>query len=302
MGQLDNTIVVFTTDNGAETVSFPDGGITPFKGQKGEAWEGGYRSPCVVRWPGHIKPGTVKKELFAALDWVPTFVDIAGGPKGDDLNKQIQAGKYPGIVKTMLDGFDQRAYLEGTDEHSARDVFFYYSGATPSAVRYKNWKMYYSMAPGGASGWFLPLVNYHWTLVGNIKRDPFEQTISFSDSKSAMALGGTLAAPSYRLPVRLEHAAHRPVVVDEGTLVLQGVPAAAGAGDLQPGWHPEANGEATRATTSSFKVNAVSGGLERVRTTKIEGEEGSTSFLALVSFSHLEVTSVFSCVRGGQGR
>jgi len=196
MGQLDNTILIFTTDNGAETVSFPDGGITPFKGQKGEAWEGGYRSPCVVRWPGHIKPGTVKKEMFAALDWLPTFVDIAGGPKGDDLNKQIQAGKYPGIVKTMLDGFDQRAYLEGTSEHSARDVFFYYSGATPSAVRYKNWKMYYSMAPGGASGWFLPLVNYHWTLVGNVKRDPFEQTISFSDSKSAMALGGSLAAPS----------------------------------------------------------------------------------------------------------
>ena len=195
MGQLDNTILIFTTDNGAETVSFPDGGITPFKGQKGEAWEGGYRSPLVVRWPGHIKPGTVKKEMFAALDWLPTFVDIAGGPKGDELNKQIQAGKYPGIVKTMLDGFDQRAYLEGTDEHSARDVFFYYSGATPSAVRYKNWKMYYSMAPGGAAGWFLPLVNYHWTLVGNVKRDPFEQTISFSDSKSAMGLGGALAAP-----------------------------------------------------------------------------------------------------------
>jgi arylsulfatase A-like enzyme len=196
MGQLDNTIVVFTTDNGAETVSFPDGGITPFKGQKGEAWEGGYRCPQVVRWPGHIKPGTVKKEMFASFDWLPTFVDIAGGPKGDDLNKQIQAGKYPGIVKTRLDGFDQLAYLEGTSEHSARDVFFYFSGATPSAVRYKNWKMYYSMAPGGASGWFLPLVNYHWTLVGNVKRDPFEQTISFGDAKSAMALGGSLASPS----------------------------------------------------------------------------------------------------------
>jgi len=196
MGQLDNTIVIFTTDNGAETVSYPDGGITPFKGQKGEAWEGGYRAPLVVRWPGHIKPGTVKKEMFASLDWVPTLVDIAGGPKGDELNQQIQAGKYPGIVKTMLDGFDQRAYLEGTTDKSARDVFFYYSGATPSAVRYKNWKMYYSMAPGGATGWFLPLVNYHWTLVGNIKRDPFEQTVSFSDSKSAMSLGGALASPT----------------------------------------------------------------------------------------------------------
>ena len=73
MGQLDNTLVVFTTDNGAEAISFPDGGVTPFKGQKGEAWEGGYRAPMVVRWPGHIKPGTIKNQLFAALDWLPTF-------------------------------------------------------------------------------------------------------------------------------------------------------------------------------------------------------------------------------------
>ena len=196
MGQLDNTIVVFTTDNGAETVTFPDGGITPFKGQKGEAWEGGYRSPLVVRWPGHIKAGTVKNQLFAALDWVPTLVDIAGGPKGDELKKQIEAGKYPGIVKTTLDGFDQRGYLEGASEKSARDHFFYFSGATPSAVRYKNWKMYYTMAPGGATGWFLPLVNYHWTLVANIKRDPFEQTVSFTDSKSAASIGGQMGSPS----------------------------------------------------------------------------------------------------------
>jgi arylsulfatase len=82
MGQLDNTIVVFTTDNGAEAISFPDGGVTPFKGQKGEAWEGGYRAPMVIRWPGVIQPGTVNNELFAALDWLPTLVNIAGGPKG----------------------------------------------------------------------------------------------------------------------------------------------------------------------------------------------------------------------------
>ena len=108
MGQLDNTIVVFTTDNGAEAITFPDGGVTPFKGQKGEAWEGGYRAPMVVRWPGHIKPGVWTNQMFAALDWVPTFVDIAGGPKGDGLKQQIEAGKYSGIVKTTLDGFDQR--------------------------------------------------------------------------------------------------------------------------------------------------------------------------------------------------
>ena len=85
-------------------------------------------------------------------------------------------------------------------------------------MRYKNWKMYYTMAPGGAAGWFMPLITYHWTLVGNIKRDPFEQTISFSDSKSAMALGRCACRPSYRLSVRLEHAAHRPAAVGEGTL------------------------------------------------------------------------------------
>ena len=157
MGQLDNTIVVFTTDNGAEAISFPDGGVTPFKGQKGEAWEGGYRAPMVVRWPGHIKPGTVKNQLFAALDWVPTLVDIAGGPKGDGLKKQIEAGQYPGIVKTTLDGFDQRDYLEGKSDKSARDYFFYFSGATPSAVRYKNWKMYYTMSQPGPAGWIMPL-------------------------------------------------------------------------------------------------------------------------------------------------
>ncbi len=194
MGQLDNTIVVFTTDNGAEAISFPDGGVTPFKGQKGEAWEGGFRAPCVVRWPGHIKPGTVKTKMFASLDWLPTLVDIAGGPKENGLRTQIEAGQYPGIVKTHLDGVNQRAYLEGTSENSARDVFFFYSGATPSAVRYKNWKMYYTMAQGGAEGWIQPLVPYHFTLVQNIKRDPFEQAVG-PNQKTALGLGGALAGP-----------------------------------------------------------------------------------------------------------
>src|SRR6266404_106237 len=195
IGQLDNTIVVFTTDNGAEAISFPDGGVTPFKGQKGEAWEGGYRAPMVVRWPGHIKPGTVKNQLFAALDWVPTLVDVAGVPKGHGLKTQIEAGSYHGIVKTTLDGFDQRAYLEGTSEKSARDHFFYFSGATPSAVRYKNWKMYYTMSQPGPAGWLLPLVPFHFTLVQNIKRDPFEQAVGI-DQKSATSLGGALSAPA----------------------------------------------------------------------------------------------------------
>ena len=197
----------------------------------------------VVRWPGHIKPGTVKNQMFAALDWLPTFVDIAGGPKGDELKKQIEAGKYPGIVKTTLDGFDQRDYLEGKSEKSARDYFFYYSGATPSAVRYKNWKMYYTMSQPGAAGWFLPLIPFHWTLVQNIKRDPFEQAVGI-DAEDGDEPWRCARRPGDRLSVRLEHAADRPAAVAEGTRVVQGVPAAAGAGDLQPQWDPGADEEA----------------------------------------------------------
>ena len=107
MGQLDNTIVVFTTDNGAETITFPDGGVTPFKGQKGETWEGGYARPDGRPLAGHHQAGHGQERLFAALDWLPTFVNIAGGPKGDGLKQQIEAGSYPGIVKTTLDGVDQ---------------------------------------------------------------------------------------------------------------------------------------------------------------------------------------------------
>ena len=120
IGQLDNTIIVWTSDNGAQTQTYPDGGITPFKGDKLTTWEGGMRVPMLVRWPGHIKPGTVTNQIFSMLDWFPTLVDIAGGPKGDGLKKQIEAGSYPGFLKTTLDGFDQRDFLEGKSEFRAR--------------------------------------------------------------------------------------------------------------------------------------------------------------------------------------
>jgi arylsulfatase len=194
MGELDNTIIVFTTDNGAEAISYPDGGVTPFKGQKGESYEGGYRVPTVIRWNGVIKPGTVFSDIFASLDWLPTFVEIAGGPKGNNLKAQIEKGAYPGIVKTTLDGLNQIDYLTGTSQKSAREVFYYFSGATPSAVRYKNWKMYYTMSQPGADGWILPLVPFHWTLVQNIRRDPFEKSVGLQQD-SAMSLGGALAGP-----------------------------------------------------------------------------------------------------------
>jgi arylsulfatase A-like enzyme len=193
MGEMDNTIIVFTTDNGAETITYPDGGVTPFRGGKLTTWEGGMRVPLLIRWPGHIKPGILKDQIFSMLDFVPTLVDIAGGAKGDELTKQIQAGKYPGILKTKLDGVNQRAYLEGQAD-SARDTLFYYSGTHPSAVRYKNWKMYYAMAPSTPQGGLLGVQSFHWTMVNNIRRDPFEASVM--NENTLMGMGGALAAPS----------------------------------------------------------------------------------------------------------
>jgi arylsulfatase len=195
MGQTNNTIVVFTTDNGAETITYPDGGTTPFAGGKLTTWEGGMRAPLVVRWPGVIRPGTVKNEIFAALDWVPTFVEIAGGPKGDGLKQQIEAGQYPDIVKTTLDGVNQVEYLAGRSEKSARDTFFYYSNKTPSAVRYKNWKMYFGMVAQDPAGAFKGVIPYGWTQVVNIKRDPFETSIG-EHTKTMFGVGGALGGPA----------------------------------------------------------------------------------------------------------
>ena len=234
MGELDNTIVVFTTDNGAETITFPDGGTTPFKGGKLSTWEGGMRAPLVVRWPGHIEPGTVKNDIFASLDWLPTFVDIAGGPKGNELKAQIEKGDYPGIAKTTLDGVNQRDYLEGKSDKSARDTFFYYSGKEPSAVRYKNWKMYFAMvsdAPGG----LYPRV--HALLTGrrsSISSAIPSKRLSASRSRrcSGCRRGDRLSVNG--LCIRLERAAHRAAIVAEGTRDLHRVPADAGSGELQP--------------------------------------------------------------------
>ena len=210
-------------------------------------------APLLVRWPGHIQPGTIISQMFAALDWLPTFVDIAGGPKGDGLKKQIEAGQYPGIVRTTLDGFDQRDYLEGKSPNSAHEVFFYYSGSTPSAVRDKNWKMYYTMSQPGATGWLMPLTNFHWTMVQNIKRDPFEQSVGV-DQKSATSLGGALGSPRHCLPVRLEHAAHRPAAVGERTRVVREVPASSSAGDLQPQWNLGGGQENEKSTPERIVV------------------------------------------------
>ena len=142
---------------------------------------------------------------------MPTFVDIAGGPKGDELKKQIEGRE---ISRTRQDDprrFNQSTYLEGTSDKSAREDFFYFSGSTPSAVRYKNWKIYYTMAQPGPAGWIMPLIPFHFTL---------SRTSSAIRSSSRLAstevgdeLGRCACRPDDRVSIRLEHAAHRSEVV-----------------------------------------------------------------------------------------
>ena len=258
MGQLDNTIVVFTTDNGAETITFPDGGTTPFKGGKLSTWEGGMRAPALVRWPGVIKPGTVKNDIFASLDWLPTLVNIAGGAKGDALKKRIEAGQYPGIVKTTLDGVDQTEYLSGRSEKSARDTFFYYSGKDPSAVRYKNWKIYFAMVSDNPAGFIAGVLPYHWAQVVNIKRDPFETSIG-SQYKTLMGMGGAIGSPStaYVYDWNMLPIGQALWLKELETYIC--VPAAAGPGELQP--RP---GACSRSSRPRLPVAATSRDASRV--------------------------------------
>jgi arylsulfatase len=125
---------------------------------------------------------------------VQTLVDIAGGPKENELKAQIEKGEYPGIVNTTLDGVNQRANLLGESEDSARDTFYYYSGKDPSAVRYKNWKMYFAMVSQSPTGFTAGVLPYHWTQVVNIKRDPFEASIG-AHTKTVEGMGGALGGP-----------------------------------------------------------------------------------------------------------
>jgi arylsulfatase len=125
IGEADNTILVFTTDNGAEVFNWPDGGNTPFKGTKGMPTEGGFRVPCIARWPGHIKPGTIENGIFSGLDWFPTLVAAAGDP---DISSKLLKGVKLGdrSYKNHLDGYNQLALLEGkgnslTDPLAIRD-------------------------------------------------------------------------------------------------------------------------------------------------------------------------------------
>jgi arylsulfatase len=170
IGEADNTIVVFTTDNGAETFTWPDGGNTPFKGQKGTSYEGGFRVPCIARWPGHIKPGTVENGIFSGLDWFPTLVAAAGN---SNITDQLLTGVTLGdrFYKNHLDGYNQMGLLTGA-EPSKRHELFYFAGPKLGAVRLDDIKFGFFQQP---QGWPGPKVVTDMPSLVNIRQDPFER-------------------------------------------------------------------------------------------------------------------------------
>jgi arylsulfatase A-like enzyme len=195
IGEADNTIVVFTTDNGAEVFTWPDGGMTPFKNTKGTVGDGGFRVPCVVRWPGHIKPGTVENGIFSGLDWFPTLIAAAGNPNiTDQLLKGVKLGDRS--YKNHLDGYNQMDLLEGKGP-STRHEIFYFGGPHLGAVRLDNFKFTFFEQPWGWPG---EKVTTDMPTMVNIRQDPFERTPSIrgeSPNNSAFGYGNDFFAREF---------------------------------------------------------------------------------------------------------
>jgi arylsulfatase A-like enzyme len=170
MGIDDNTMVVFTTDNGAENFTWPDGGNTPFAGGKGTALEGGFRVPALLRWPGKVPAGKVENGIFSGMDWFPTFVAAAGNP---NIAAELLKGKQMGgqNYKVHLDGYDQTALITGKGP-SARHEVLYFTEGTLSAVRIDDYKYRFTDQPGG---WLGGTIKVDWPILTNIRLDPFER-------------------------------------------------------------------------------------------------------------------------------
>jgi arylsulfatase A-like enzyme len=170
MGVDNNTIVVFTTDNGAENFTWPDGGNTPFAGGKGTAMEGGFRVPALLRWPGKVPAGKVENGVFSGMDWFPTFVAAAGNP---NISAELLKGKQMGgqNYKVHLDGYDQTALITGKGP-SARHEVLYFTEGTLSAVRIDDYKYRFTDQPGG---WIGGTIKVDWPILTNLRLDPFER-------------------------------------------------------------------------------------------------------------------------------
>ena len=172
LGILDNTIVVFSTDNGAEKFTWPDGGTTPFRGEKGTTWEGGFRVPQMVRWPGVVEPGTVINGIFSHEDWMPTLLAAAGDP---DVKAELKKGGHRANgkrFKAHLDGYDQTALLKGEGPSARKEIFYFDAGGNLNALRYNDWKIHWTIMEGAINEAYRKTPS--WPLIINLRMDPYE--------------------------------------------------------------------------------------------------------------------------------
>jgi arylsulfatase len=175
LGLDDNTIVMYSTDNGAEAFSWPDGGCTPFRGEKDPNWEGGFRVPCAIRWPGVIEPGTINNELFAHEDMLPTLLAAAGVP---DVKEQLKKGYKVGnkTFKVHLDGYNITDALAGKAKTPRKEFFYFNDDGALVALRYENWKLTFQVQRAeGLDVWQEPFVELRFPMLNNLRSDPFEQ-------------------------------------------------------------------------------------------------------------------------------
>jgi arylsulfatase len=171
LGIESDTVLGFTTDNGAENFTWPDGGQTPFAGGKGTVLEGGFRAPAIVRWPGKVPAGKVENQVMSGLDWFPTLVAAAGNPNiVDELRKGKQLGDR--TYKVYLDGYNQMDLITGKGPSKRREVF-YFAESTLGAVRIGDYKYRFIDQP---SGWLGATVKVDWPILVNLRLDPLERT------------------------------------------------------------------------------------------------------------------------------
>jgi arylsulfatase A-like enzyme len=174
LGLEDNTIVMYSTDNGAEKFTWPDGGQSPFRGEKNTNWEGGYRVPCAIRWPGVIKPGTVLNDIFAHEDMLPTLLAAAGDPNvKEKLLNGMQVGNK--TFKVHLDGYNIRDAVAGQSPSPRHDFFYFNDEGSLVALRYDNWKIVFAeQRQHGMNVWQEPFVPLRLPKLFNLRSDPFE--------------------------------------------------------------------------------------------------------------------------------
>jgi arylsulfatase A-like enzyme len=175
LGLDDNTIVMYSTDNGAEKFSWPDGGTSPFRGEKNENWEGGYRVPTVIKWPGTIKPGTVSNDIFSHMDMIPTLMAAVGVP---DVKEQLLKGMKVGnkTFKVHLDGYNITDALTGKGPSPRHEFFYWNDDGSLVALRYDKWKIVFQeQRAHGFDVWEEPFVPLRLPKIFNLRTDPFEE-------------------------------------------------------------------------------------------------------------------------------